>query len=161
MKFSAISDIHPPCFIHPHIPPQHQHGSFAYLGHISWYTGKSVQLWDLISLQFKLSPRLPHATERIVPYIAAAIPCSGKNTSGDIALQWGFLRTQHQSCTRYTHMLHGWGSMWQEHQLHHQLEWLLWLSAGEAVAFFQISRSWIFQYWHNILLFLQSAPLPH
>lgn len=86
LKFSAISGISPPCFIHPHIAPECWHGSFAYLGHISWHIGTSVQLWDLLSL-----PRLPHATDRFVPCIAAAIPCSG-----DAALQWGFLRTQHQ-----------------------------------------------------------------
>lgn len=42
------------------------------------------------------------------------------------------------------------GETWQEHQWYHQLEWLLWLWAGEDFAFFEICRSWIFQYWHNI-----------
>lgn len=83
----------------------------------------------LVLLQFKLSPRLAHATERFVPCIADGIPCSGKNTSGDAALHWGFLRAVYQK---------------QDHQLYHQLEWLLWLWAGEAVAFFQTSRSCIF-----------------
>lgn len=102
-----------------------------------------MQLWDLLSLHFRLSPRLAHATERFVPCNAADIPSAGKNTSGDAALQWEFLTTQHQQLYQLHPQLHGWANTGQEQQLYHKLEGLMWLWAGEAGAFFQISRSWI------------------
>lgn len=72
----------------------------------------------LVLLQVKLSPRLAHATERFVPCIADCIPCSGKNTSGDAALHWGFLRAVYQK---------------QEHQLYHQLEWFCGCGLGKLL----------------------------
>lgn len=47
-----------------------------------------IQLQDLASSEFNLSPRLEHSTEQFMPSTAA------KNTLGDVAPQQGFLRTQ-------------------------------------------------------------------
>lgn len=143
-------------------PPKHQYSSYAYLGHTSWHTGKSIQLQDLLSLKFKLSPRLAHTTERFMSSTAMDILQAGKNTSGDTALQWGFLRHTTAVLAATTH------SMAREtcgRSANPTVSWNGYCGCGlerqEAVAFPKISRFWISQYLNKVLPFPQSPSSPH